>query len=170
MGGSSRREPHQCIRRENGGARCARPTLRLSEHEDRTSYHEAHLHRPDHPPGRARQDRHLSRRRRRGGQCLPANPRAARFREVLRRAPGGGHAEPDGADLRRLPGGPPPGGHQGLGRLVPRGTAAGGQEAPRAVLQHFLRHGPHDALLRLGRAGLRRRPRRPAPRGTTSWA
>ena len=89
-------------------------------------------------------------------------PGASRLRAVLRGPAGRGHAEPDGADLRRLPRGPPPGGHEGAGRPVPRRSAAGGQEAPRAVLQHLLRHRPHDALLRPGRAGLRRRPHGPA--------
>ena len=57
-----------------------------------------------------------------------------------------------------------------LDARVPRRSAAGGQEAPRAVLQHLLRHRPHDALLRPGRAGLRRRPRRPRPPSATSSA
>ncbi len=106
----------------------------------------------------------------RRGQRLPADPRAPRLRAVLRGPAGRGHAEPDGADLRRLPRGPSPGGHQGPGRAVPRRSAAGGQEAPRAVLQHLLRHRPHDALLRPGRARLRRRSRRPRRPSGTSWA
>ena len=100
----------------------------------------------------------------RRGQRLLADPGAARLRAVLRGPAGRGHAQPDRPDLRRLPRGPPHGGHQGPGRPVPRRSAADGQEAPRAVLQHLLRHRPHDALLRPGRAGLRRRPRRPAGR------
>ena len=98
----------------------------------------------------------------RRGQRLPANPGTPRLRAVLRGPAGRGHAEPDGPDLRRLPRGPSPGGHQGPRRRVPRRSAAGGQEAPRVVLQHLLRHRPHDALLRPGRAGFRRRSHRPA--------
>ena len=129
-----------------------------------------HLHRPHHPAGRARQDRHLPRRRGRRGQRLLADPRAARLRAVLRGPAGRGHAEPDRPDLRRLPRGAPHGRHEGPGRRVPRRSAAGGQEAPRAVLQHLLRDRPHDALLRPGRARLRRRARRAARPSGTSWA
>ena len=123
----------------------------------------AYFHRSHHAAGRSRQDRHLPRRRRATWPTpILQIPGAARLRAVLRGPAGRGHAEPDGAHLRRLPRGPSHGGHQGPGRPVPRRSAAGGQEAPRAVLQHFLRHRPHDALLRPGRAGLRRRPHRPA--------
>ena len=91
-------------------------------------------------------------------------PELRGFEQVLRGPAGRGHAELDGADLRRLSRGPPPGGHQGARRRVPRRSAADGQEAPRAVLQHFLRHRPHHPLLRAGRARFRRRPDRPAGR------
>ena len=51
-----------------------------------------------------------------------------------------------------------------LDARVSRRSAADGQEAPRAVLQHLLRHRPHDALLRPGRTGLRHGPGRPGRR------
>ncbi len=44
----------------------------------------AHLDRPHHAPGRSRQDRHLPGRARGSGQRLPADPRVARLRAVLR--------------------------------------------------------------------------------------
>ena len=78
--------------------------------------YETHFHRPHHPAGRPRQDRHLPRRPGRRGQRLLADPGAARLRAVLRGPAGRGHAEPDRPHLRRLPGGPPHGGHQGPGR------------------------------------------------------
>ena len=110
-----------------------------------TSSHETHFHRPDYPPGRPRQDRHLPRRGGRSGQLLLADSRAARLRAVLRGPAGRGDAQPHRPHLRRLPRGPPHGGHQGPGRRLPRRSAPGGQEAPRAFLQHFLYDRSHHA-------------------------
>ena len=57
-----------------------------------------------------------------------------------------------------------------LDARLPRRSAAHGQEAARAVLQHLLRHRPHHALLRPGRPRLRRRARRARRPSATSWA
>ena len=113
----------ECSKADGGQRTSSSGTVRSTDHcklhrprvSERDDHHETHIHRPRHAAGRPRQDRHLPRRAGRRGQRLLADSRAPRLREVLRRPPGGGHAEPHGPHLRRLPRGPPHGGHEGPG-------------------------------------------------------
>ena len=82
-------------------------------------------HRPHDAARGTREDPHLPRCRRRRRPRLPADPGAARLREVRPGAPRRGHAADHLAHLRRLPDGPPHGRDEGPRRPLPGRATAG---------------------------------------------